>query len=882
MSIIAYLQFCPPGSLFFDRPEFDGGRFELSDAAVPEGWQRHTDTEWVHVLSPHPLPGQGWKIHVSATSDSAEEVLATCWDYCCANGLSFKFLRSLQVLTLRSSKYAERSGSGKFVTIYPRSDEELNTVLTELDPLVSGSEGPSILSDVRYRQGPLYLRYGAFQVRYLTDAAGRKVLAIEGPDGDLVPDERKPGFHVPDWVEIPPVVSAAIEERNKGRLIDFPYRPTKALHFSNGGGVYLGVDAQGSTVLLKEARPFAGLDGGGDDAVTRLEREAWAYRVLDHLPQVPGLDDYRLGHAHYFLVREYVEGEPLAGVMRQRNPLLKPGSTPEEYAEYAEWALALLANIREVVEKMHEVGVLFGDLHPSNILLTADGEICFIDLEGAHPIDSDEPQLLGAPGYIAPTTFRGAAIDEYAWAVMNIDIFVPSARLVSWRPEKATELIDFAMSRFPLPESYRESVRSGLREDMPRFDETTGAALPLALQNDLDRSHWPGSDVDNGDALAEADDNVDWQELVRELAEGIIAMATPDRDDRLYPGDAQSFQHDHGGVGFVNGAAGVLWCLKACGIPIPHDHREWLVRAADQRTWSEPGFGHGLSGVALTLAVLGDHEAARRSMRQALDMRPEKMDDSFLDGRAGVGLAALNIAAEADDPELILLAAALGRTVIAVLGLDAGTADSEVWQAREPGLLKGGAGAALFLCRLFEATGDRHFLDMGVRALEWDIDVLRQQATALIGPDVDIATWMPLIAGGSGGISLVADRLLRHVDHSGLSEFRDRTAAALKIPFLEEPNVHWGHAGLMLLLRLLTPGGTASDFTVDSGWTPDFVRRAMVAHARTMGLHSVGFRGKPAVTGRFGLRISSDFATGAAGVMLAVWAIDEEGKFPLL
>ena len=48
----------------------------------------------------------------------------------------------------------------------------------------------------------------------------------------------------------------------------------QTLHFSNGGGVYAAVDKRtGERVILKEARPHAGLAADGSDAVARLRRE---------------------------------------------------------------------------------------------------------------------------------------------------------------------------------------------------------------------------------------------------------------------------------------------------------------------------------------------------------------------------------------------------------------------------------------------------------------------------------------------------------------------------------------------------------------------------------------------------------------------------------
>ena len=58
--------------------------------------------------------------------------------------------------------------------------------------------------------------------------------------------------------------------RNADRRVRFDFE----VDFSNGGGIYRGRDTRtGEAVVLKEARPHAGLDGLGDDAVRRLERE---------------------------------------------------------------------------------------------------------------------------------------------------------------------------------------------------------------------------------------------------------------------------------------------------------------------------------------------------------------------------------------------------------------------------------------------------------------------------------------------------------------------------------------------------------------------------------------------------------------------------------
>ena len=83
------------------------------------------------------------------------------WDYCVPRGIAFKFLRNEPVMLMVNSKSAPRGSSGKLVTIYPTDEAQLELMLKELDELLHGVRGPYILSDLRYGEGPLFVRYGA-------------------------------------------------------------------------------------------------------------------------------------------------------------------------------------------------------------------------------------------------------------------------------------------------------------------------------------------------------------------------------------------------------------------------------------------------------------------------------------------------------------------------------------------------------------------------------------------------------------------------------------------------------------------------------------------------------------------------------------------------
>lgn len=835
MTIIAHLQCCPPGTPFFDLPDRDAGRYELSDAPVPAGWQRTTDPDWVAVTPPTPLPPQGWKIHVSAIPATSDEVLRVCWDRCLAAGVGFKFLKSREVLFFRSGKYGDRTASGKFITIYPRDDAEAARLLDELDPLLRSIPGPTILSDLRWRSGPLHVRYGGFVRRETRDASGRRVLAIERPDGTLVPDERRPGFHVPDWVQVPSFLAPAIEARNRGRLTDFPYRPTQALHFSNGGGVYRGVDAAGAPVLLKEARPLAGIDGAGEDAVARLQREHTALQQLSGLPWIPKLIDYRKGYEHWFLVREEIDGTPLSLWTATHNPLLGAAT---DIAQYTANALSVLAEVERGVAAMHERGLAYRDLHPGNILIRPDGTLVFIDMEAARPLTDDEPQTMGAPGYLAPTEFRGASVDQYALGVLALDLFVPMTGLLRWSPDKAAEILELVQRHFPVPPDYADRVHrllagpDGAASPAPPGDAGFAGFVGVSVP----REGWAGA--------------VPAPVLAERLTRGLLSTATPDRADRLYPGDASQIWDPAGGLSFFHGAAGVLWALASSGRVVPASHAEWFRAAVDRTQWERCGLGDGAAGVALAQYAMGETERAERTISRAVELGRDTTSGRLADGLSGLGLVLLELATTypaASNAERWIQEA--GHLVPAVARWAPDQRDLR-WG---PGLLGGTTGPALFFLRLHAATGRAGLLDLAERAVRADLAGWGwnpQETGSVALPSALSRT--PHLAGAAG-TALVLQELLRHRPDAELAAALAALRAAFTEPFSAEAGLLYGRAGLILALDALGAE-----------------REVIDTHIRDLRMHSVLRDDELLIAGRYSLRASTDLATGAAGVLLAL------------
>ena len=833
-----YEVYCLVDQYFYDSTSQVGTQpldFELGHSPVPAGWAASDLEDW-RVRRPvdTALLPQGWKVHVSACLDNAERVLATVAEYCLNKRIAFKFLRSPDVLLLANAKYADRGSSGKFVTIYPADEVQLEAVLTELGEMLDGSPGPYVLSDLRWGQGPLYVRYGGFVERYCLSETGSLTLAIEDSEGRLVPDRREPTFRFPEWVRLPAFLEPHLTARNSLKVDGLPYRIERALHFSNGGGLYLGQHIEtGAQVVLKEARPHAGLDVDGTDAVTRLYREQKILERLAGLDVVPAAHgSFTLGE-HHFLALEFIDANPLQSAIVDRYPLVKLDADERAIAEYTSWALDVQAKLERAVDAIHDRGVVIGDLHPFNVLLRPDGRVVLIDFEIAAGIEEGRRQTLADPGFAAPRDRTGFDIDRYALACLRLFLFLPLTTLIAIDRAKAVDFAALISESFPVPAAFLDEAVEVI-VGQPRA-KSSHPSLPL----DPDRDGW--------------------ERIRTSLAGAILASATPDRDDRLFPGDIEQFQT--GGLNIAHGAAGVLYALDVTGAGRYPDHEEWLQRRAMHPVsgTTRLGFYDGLHGAAYVLDHLGHRAEALKVLdicATELDGRWDRLGLDLHGGLAGIGLNLAHFAAITGDPSLRSAAFDVAQAVADRLGDS--DAVGEVSGGSHPyaGLMRGSAGPALLFLRLYDQVGQPVLLDLARTALRQDLRrcLVRDDGSMEVNEG-----WrtMPYLADGSVGIGLILAQYLAHRSDDQFAEAAAGIRRAARSPFYIEPGLFHGRAGMILHLS----HGFATD-------TEDVV----TSHIRRLTWHAIDYQGCTAFPGEELLRLSMDLATGTAGVLLAVGA----------
>ncbi|MFF4403412.1 class III lanthionine synthetase LanKC [Streptomyces sp. NPDC001404] len=823
-----YDRFCLADPVFYDRPERypdAGERLAAARRLAPEGWTRGESGWWV-TLRPggETAPGQGWQIHVSVTLPEVVRAVEIVWGHCVERRIPFDFVRSRAAARELNGDRADRLTGGRLITVHVDGEEELSRTLTELGALLDGLTGPYVLGGLRHGAGPMYVRYGSRDGRMCPDGEGEWGPALLTPDGTLVPEPRRPVFSPPDWLELPAVLRPDLEALHAAPAGEFPYRVERALGLGNGGGTYRAVDLRtGATVLLREARPHAGLDLRGEDSVTRLGRQRSALERLVGLECVPRLVEQRTYAEHHFLAEEFIEGRTLLQAASLAFPLTSAERAAREAEPYTTWALGVLERIGRALTAVQERGLRLGELPPKNVVLRPDGRVALVGFASATGLHDTRPAAPGEPGFSVPPGCRGAEAVRHLLDCLRLWLFLP----VPWRdPAKLHTLVAAVARYYPVPPGFGSALVQGLWPDgRPAEQDRAGALL--------------------------AAEPPDWPAIRGALVHGIHACATPDRADRLFPGTPNG-RTLIGGYPLGYGAAGVLYALHRAGADVPEPYTAWLAAAATRDRRPRPGLYDGLHGAAFTLDLLGRREAALDVLDRCLALDERAFTFDLAGGRAGIALTLLHFAAATGDTALhdaaLRMAADLAEAV------EEGPLPGRPGRPAPYGLLHGATGIALFFLRLYEECGERRFLDLADRALRLDLGRLRTL------PDGHVALFdgsahLPYLHGGSTGLAFVLRDLLRHRPDGQRAELLARIRRTCDAVYVRNAGLLRGRSGSVAVLAAL-------DEPAD--------RPALLRQIRLLSWHAQSYRGHLAFPGFRALRLSADLATGSAGVLLAL------------
>ncbi|MGW9738399.1 class III lanthionine synthetase [Micrococcus sp. 140720015-1] len=817
--------------VYFDHPHHAGPDHEVVQFRLPDGWSRRERGMWTefHPPGPGPALSQGWKIHIAATADRFHDVVRTTATVCLAEGVPFKTLANTRVAMAMNSKYAPRTASGKAITVYPESEAEASHLAARLDTVLDGDRDcPRILTDVPYRAGPVHLRYGAFRPRLCVDTHGDERPAIVHPDGTLTPDERTLLKPKPEWVELPDFLHDEPPTVGPGSPLA-AYQDIRALHFSNGGGVYRARHAaSGVEVILKEARPFCGHDGEAD-ATQRVHQESVALGALDGVPGVPRfIEEFEAG-GHLFSVREYVPGIGLTLWSSSRHPRITGADTPAQRDEFRQAAAGVMRDVRAVLRDVHRRGYVYRDLHPHNVIIGDDGAVSLIDFEMA-VADPDAPHArIGHPPFMAPPGTTGVALDEFSADALHTWLLVPYVGVDRWGAPAADAVLERARTWYDLSTDDDEAV-SRWHALACRRPALAGLA-PQGPRPSLVR----GGRTDASAVAA----------LRVSLTSAEDAAATPRRADRLFPGHPSPSSVS--ALSLASGAAGVLHArLCSRQAPAP-EWVDWLERSALRQDPAPAGLWNGMDGVALVLARAGRIDTARTLLGRTADLRPDHRSLDFANGLAGISLVLREVGLHSSDEALVAEGRRMAELVAAV-GAD------PAHPVQTPGLLHGRAGMALMALHWSQAPHDG-FAHAARDLLSLDVDGCVDLGPRGLFPR-EGRIFYPYLGNGSAGLAVVAHLLAGHAPNLALpTRTTDGLARAITPAMVLEPGLIRGRAGLL---------AAAHTLGLDEG---------TMTHLGELPVHLVDVpsgRGIPSIGG---LRLAHDLATGTAGLGLALAAL---------
>ena len=815
--------------------------FEVPE--MPDGWEVKLDEEkhWRYCLKKGSLlPRQGWKIHISSNSPDAQRALNIVASILYKKQVDFKFVCSKVELNIKNSKYGNRGASGKFITVYPVSEEQFVELLDDLNDATKDiPKGPYILSDKRWKENNVYFRYGGFAEMYLIED-GQKKLAIVNDKDELIADERGPSYLLPDFVKEPNAIKIMEAEQNEKEQQSTPlddYNITEALHFSNGGGVYLATDKRtNNEVVIKEGRPGAAVDSNGTYAFERVKNEIDALRKLVGIESVVQYIDHFQVWEHIFLVEEKIEGYTLNTWIAKNYPFIVGNGDIDNYGDNA---TIILRNLINAIKAIHNAGIAMGDISLTNVMVnTKNLNTKFIDFESA-----GDPYVgkagLGTMGFMTPLATTKEQAD---WCgIMRIirQVYLPICDIHEIDPA-----VDYKLDKW-IESSYKDGVK--IVEFIREIEDICAQKI-----KGFSEKYKPSG------SYYEKNVNLTLPHTIEKLRATMVSELK--LSQILLHGDIRQYVSKGGKFNVMTGGFGIILALYRTG-ELPDIARRWVERYSALKYIKDldDGLFTGKAGIACVLYELGYKNISRKVINTINIQQEEIANVSILSGLAGTGLALLSLT---PDPEFADL---LSSCITIAIQLEkAFQKDAKIIKSDDDfitmGLIDGWAGVSLFFTALYRATNNERWLNNAILTLKKDLSNCIRDEYGVLHTD-DKFRILPYLAGGSAGIAIAIHQLQEFLPQD---MFKDELRDILKMNMTRvcyNGGLFRGFGSFILVSNI--------EHCCDSN-APDITSK-LLHHLNN---YIVEDDNNMFIAGDYGYKLSHDLYTGSAGILLTLYDVN--------
>ncbi|MEK3906711.1 class III lanthionine synthetase LanKC [Oceanobacillus sp. FSL W7-1309] len=778
---------------------------------------------------------QGWKIHISATINNAKQILSKVSDLLVARKIPFKHLKSEYEFINTNSKTANRASSGKFITIYPPSNEAFLNLLSLLyNTLQTYEKGPYIFSDKRWRNSNIYYRYGGFIAIFNEDGE----MCIKDEKENLIVDERVPYYQVPDFAkEFDQYIDSVnnkytIEDNTKSnKFAEYEFK--SAIRFTNGGGIYEAERKKDKRkVIVKEARPKAGLDGHKFDALERQKVEFDALTKLSKVDGVVNVLDYFTYWEHSYLIEEYVDGISLQHWTSANYPY----TANSDIHIYNDNVIEILSNLVDIVESMHKEGIGMGDLQPANIIISQDLKVTLIDFETARPKDFEGKSPMRTYAYSHPENKNNGERDWYAIKKILRYCFMPIGNIEDIDPKKQEYQYQW------IGKTFGEDVLKFLQDIINKCNKHLST---IEEDNYADNQVM----INNNNILS----------IIEGISNGIDKNLV--FSDKLIHGDIRQYIDNEGKLNIQNGAAGAILALWRTGNltdDITHWIDNYLIRNSD--TLSQNGLYTGKAGIGSLLYEIGYKKEAINILSE-IDKNLDASDITLRSGLSGIGLTLVSLYIEEKDEQYLTKIKFISNLIDTFIS-ENNELKSQDWSGIPIGLIDGWSGVSLFYSALYAITKDENYLNRAFDLINKDLEKTQESKETLQTLD-NTNRLLPYLSGGSIGIG-TAIVYLNHV--SGKKLFQEELSLIANLNGVKctlSAGLYDGAGSFLLIPPML---GENNSKYVD---TKENV-------INLINLFLIYKEDHILIPGNLCYRLSDDFQTGSSGIILALEGILED------